>query len=217
MVERSLTTVERLVSTCGQIGVITNAARIGHENRAARRERIRGRTRRCGNDEAVGIVVRKGRPINLHLNLHKLRAFAAADDNIVQSMKALLSPGRARDFCDQKISRAQNEIVSDDCFHHARDLTHSGTRKESEGTNIDSQNRPDGGPELVQNAQDRSVAAHHDEQVRPFARVNARRGSKGDRPEQRCPPPAQTEFPSSSALRSSHAQPPGHRPFPNGQ
>ena len=81
-------------------------------------------------------------------------------------MKAFLSPRRACDLCDQKIPWAQNEILSDDGLHHAGDFTHSGTRKESKGSNIDSQNRSDCRAQLMHDAQDGSIATHHDEQLR---------------------------------------------------
>ena len=79
----------RLVSVCGQIGVITNAETMRIHNRPARRKRIGRRTRRRRHDQSVGLVVAHKFAVDAQLQIDDARQRGLVQHRVIQRPRAM--------------------------------------------------------------------------------------------------------------------------------
>ena len=104
--------MERLVSVCGQMGVMTNEPDSGREDRAAGGKRIGGGTGGRGEDEAVGVELGERLAVHPHREADEARDFAAAEDGIVQAtQESDASPGPWGSSSTSSRARSLNSIL----------------------------------------------------------------------------------------------------------
>ena len=114
MVLLSEITRERLLRTCGQMGVMTSAPLSGIRMAPPGGQRVGGGSRRSCNDESVGMVLGEWGAVDGCLEFDKLGTLSSADGDVVQRALQGNHTSRSIDGHVQKASRAELVVPRQD-------------------------------------------------------------------------------------------------------